>query len=154
VWSDTHQQQIRIVLQKHASLFRQELSRFNDSIFIPIPFKKDVDISDLKQTLYNMSLKDKKAIDEILDPLTQIGVVEKVPLGRPSLASALAFLVWRNNKPRLVVDLRRVNTKLYKDTYPLPRQDDIFDAMGGATVFSVLDMVKGFFQQPIEPTDR
>jgi hypothetical protein len=40
-----------------------------------------------------MSLKDKKVIDEILDPLTKIGVIEKVPLGKPSPASVLVFLV-------------------------------------------------------------
>jgi hypothetical protein len=92
-------------LQSHASLFRKELRRFNDGILMPIPFKEGVDISDLKQAPYPMSPRDKKVIDEMLDPLTKIGVVEKVPLGKPCLASAPVFLVWRNDKPRLVVDL-------------------------------------------------
>jgi hypothetical protein len=101
-----------------------------------------------------LSLKDRQAVDQILDPLKAMGVVENVPLGVPSPASSPAFVVWRDSKPRVVVDLRRVNSKLHMDAYPLPRQDDIFNAMGGATVFTILDIVKSFFQQKIAPEDR
>jgi hypothetical protein len=60
---------------------------------MPILFKEGVDISDLKQAPYTILLKDKKAMDDMLEPLTKIRVVEKVPLGKPCPASALAFLV-------------------------------------------------------------
>jgi hypothetical protein len=40
------------------------------------------------------------------------------------------------------------------DAYPLPKQDDILGAMGGAQVFSILDMAKSFYQQKIVPEDR
>jgi hypothetical protein len=31
---------------------------FNDNVNIPIPFKDDVNLSKLKQSLYNLSLRD------------------------------------------------------------------------------------------------
>lgn len=79
---------------------------------MPIPFKEGVEIKDLKQAPYNLSRRDQQAMDDILDPLKEAGVVEDVPLGKPSLVSSPAFVVWHNDKARVVVDLRRVNTKL------------------------------------------
>ena len=49
-------------------------------------------------------------MDSILDPLVDQGRIEKVPLGTPSPASSSAFVVWKAGKPRVVVDLRKVNT--------------------------------------------
>jgi hypothetical protein len=56
-------------------------------IEIPIPFAENADLKDLKQPLYNVSLRDKKAINEVIDPFTKTGVIEHVPLGKPYLAS-------------------------------------------------------------------
>ena len=152
--NEEQRQKIVNVIKENSSLFRPGLGQFNDGVEMPIPFKDDVDIKDLKQPPYNMSPRDRKAFDKIVDPLKNIGVVENVPLGKPSPASSPAFLVWRDGKERVVVDMRRVNTKMNCDAYPLPKQDDILTAMGGATVFSVLDMTKSFFQQRIRPEDR
>jgi hypothetical protein len=58
-----------------------------------IPFKDSVAIDDLKQTLYALSLKDRRAMDKILDPLKEAGVIKDVPLGKPSPAVSLAFVV-------------------------------------------------------------
>jgi hypothetical protein len=112
---------------------------------MPKPFKPDAQIKDLKQTPYNLSRKDQEAIDDILDPLKKIGVVEDVPLGKPSPISSPAFVVWRDGKACVVVDLRRVNTKLQMDAYPLPWQDDILQEIYGCQIFSSLDMTKSFF---------
>jgi hypothetical protein len=58
----------------------------------------------------------------------------------PSPAASPAFVVWRQGKPRAVVDLRRVNAKVRLDAYPLPKQD----AMLGASSTSISqDLWKG-----------
>ena len=93
---------------------------FNDSVNMPILFKNEKNLSGLKQLAYNLTKRDQKAMDGILNPLVAQGQVEKVPLGQPSAASSPAFIVWKNRKPRVMVDLRKVNTKLYPDAYPLP----------------------------------
>jgi len=48
---------------------------------------------DLKQALYNLSKKDKDAIDKILNLIYANRFMEKVPLGQPYLATSLAFVV-------------------------------------------------------------
>ncbi|PFH62963.1 hypothetical protein XA68_10714 [Ophiocordyceps unilateralis] len=121
---------------------------------MPIDFKPGTDVNDLLQRPYNLSPRDKTAMDSIIEPLRAQGIVEDVPLGEPCPAAAPAFIVWRQGKPRMVVDLRRTNTKLLHDAYPLPRQDEILKSLQGSEVFSVLDLTKGFFQQPIRRQDR
>jgi len=153
-WGADFKQKVLKVLQRHSILFRKELGRFKDNIKMPIPFRNDANLSRLKQAPYNLSARDKEAVNNVLDPLVKQGRVKKVPLGQPSAAASPAFVVWKNGKARVVVDLRRVNMALYPDAYPLPKQDTILSAMGGATIFSSLDMTKGFFQQDICEDDQ
>ena len=93
-------------------------------------------------------------MDKILDLLSDQGWVEKVPLTRPSPVSSPAFIIWNKLKPHMVLDLWRVNKKLIPNAYPLPQQNDILGTMEGATVFSLFDVIKGFFQQRIWSKDR
>ena len=104
-WGAEFKDEIHELLRRRARLFRMELGMFNDSIDMPIPFKDEKDLSGLKQSAYNLTKRDQEAINEILDPLVTQGQVEKVPLGQLSATSSLAFIVWKNGKPRVVVDL-------------------------------------------------
>ena len=121
---------------------------------MPIPFKADADLSKLKQAPFSLSERDKRAMNEVIDPLIEQGRIKKVPLGQPSAAVSPAFVIWKNDKPRDVVDLRKVNAVLYPDAYPLPKQDTILGALGGGIIFSTMDITKGFFQQPIAEEDQ
>jgi hypothetical protein len=153
-WGPRYFSQVHDILARHHTLFRDELGMFNDGVDMPIRFRDETDLKGLKQAPYRLSRRDLTAMDSILDPLTQAGRIEKVPLGGRSAAASPAFIVWNKGKPRVVVDLRRINLKLFPDAYPLPRQDDVLQAMGGGVIFSSLDITKGFFQQPIRPQDR
>lgn len=55
---------------------------------------------------------------------------------------------------RMCVDYRVLNKKLIADKYPLPRIDDIFDGLGRAKYFSILDLYSGFHQIPFEKDSR
>ena len=66
-------------------------------------------------------------------------------------------LVLPKKKPgeyRLVVDHRGLNEVLRKDSYPLPRIDDLLDLLKAAKVFSVLDLRSGFHQIKVRKEDR
>ena len=120
-WGPDISQSILRVVYKYGQLFNPKIGRFNDGVTIPILFKSDADISDLAQRPYNLLRRDKKAMDSVLNPLKEAGIVEDVLLGEGSPVSSPSFVVWRADKPRVVMDLRRVNSKLVGNTYPLPR---------------------------------
>ena len=54
---------------------------------------------------------------------------------------------------RFCVDYRKVNSITRKDAYPLPRVDDILDALAGSKVFSTLDLISGYWQVEVAPQD-
>ena len=87
----------------------------------------------------------------IVNELLEQGVV------RPSKSqyASPAFLIPKNGGEfRLVVDYRRVNTKIIFDSYPLPTIDQAFEQFSGAVVFSVLDLNSAYFQIPLDPSSR
>jgi len=63
-----------------------------------ILFKNNINIKNLKQSLYNIFLKDYKTFDKIVNSLKNIRVIKNIPLKKPFLAFFLIFLIWYNRK--------------------------------------------------------
>ena len=53
----------------------------------------------------------------------------------------------------LCVDYRQLKKMTVKKKYPLPRIDDLFDQLKGASVFSKIDLRSGYHQLRIKDTD-
>ena len=153
-WESEFKKQIFQILIKHADLFRPELKKFNDDIKMPISFKNENNVKNLKQISYFMSLRDKKAMNEILDSFTQEGRIQKIFLKIVSSASFSVFVIWKNNKLRIVIDLKRINTRLYFDAYSFFKQNVIFSSLNESEIFFFINFTKGFFQQKIELKNR
>lgn len=69
-------------------------------------------------------------------------------------ASPVVVVMKKNGKQRLCVDYRRLNAVTKKDSYPLPRIDDIFDSLTDAKWFSSLDLASGYWQVGMATADR
>ena len=54
---------------------------------------------------------------------------------------------------RLCIDYRELNKVTMKNRYPLPRVDDLFDQLKGATVFSKIDLRSGYHQLRFKSSD-
>ncbi|KAL4028142.1 hypothetical protein IC575_011335 [Cucumis melo] len=54
---------------------------------------------------------------------------------------------------RLCIDYRELNKVTVKNRYPLPKIDDLFDQLQGATVFSKIDLRSGYHQLRIKDGD-
>ena len=54
---------------------------------------------------------------------------------------------------RMCIDYRQLNKVTVKNRYPLPRIDDLFDQLQGASVFSKIDLSSGYHQLRIRAAD-
>ena len=68
-------------------------------------------------------------------------------------ASPIVVVRKKDGSLRMCVDYRSLNSKTKKDAYPLPRVADYLDALGGATLFSSLDLTSGYYQVAMSPED-
>ncbi|CDO77172.1 hypothetical protein BN946_scf184675.g4 [Trametes cinnabarina] len=91
-----------------------------------------------------------EVMDAQMDKWIELDVIEPSvsPWGAP------AFIVYRNGKPHMVVDYRKLNELTIPDEFPLPRQEDIMHALSGAQWLSTMDTLAGFTQTVIDEADR
>ena len=93
----------------------------------------------------------RKLLGDLVREMLKDGVIEPStsPWSFPVVIAPKA-----NGEPRFCIDFRRLNDMTKKDSYPLPRVDDILDRLGEAQFYSVLDLRSGFWQLPLAKEDR
>lgn len=75
---------------------------------------------------------------------------------RPSISlggAPIIFVKKKDGSLHLCIDYRDLNRSTIKNRYPIPRIDDLFDQMKGATVFSKIDLRSGYHQLRIKEED-
>lgn len=100
---------------------------------------------------YRRSLRDHAAIAEQADILLKDNRIE--PSTSP-WCSPVVLVKKKDGTTRFCVDYRKLNAITVKDSFPLPRLDDIFDQISGSNYFTKLDFKNGYFQVPLAPHDR
>jgi hypothetical protein len=92
---------------------------------------------------YRMDVKDLIELKKQIEELLEKGFI----CPSSSLWGALVQFVNKiDGSRRMCVDYRSLNEVTIKNKYPLPRIEDFFDQMRGATVFSKIDLRSGYHQ--------
>ena len=100
-------------------------------------------------TPYRMALVELKELKLQLQELLEKGFIHSSvsPWGAPVLVKN------KYGTLRLCVDYRQLNKMTVKNKYLLPRIDDLFDQLKGASVFSKIELRSGYHQLRIKDAD-
>ena len=136
--------QIKEILEEFKDVFPNELpnglppARSQDFKIELVP-----DAAPIKKGLYRLSTKETEELRSQLHDLLEKGFIQpsSSPWGSPIL-----FVNKKDGGFRLCVDYRALNKVTVKNSYPLPRIDDIFDQLTGAKFFSKIDLRSGYHQ--------
>ncbi|KAL5853171.1 hypothetical protein ACOSQ3_008289 [Xanthoceras sorbifolium] len=99
---------------------------------------------------YRMTPAELKELKLQLQELLDKGFIRPSvsPWGAPVL-----FVKKKDGSMRLCIDYRQLNKLTIKNKYPLPRIDDLFDQLRGASVFSKIDLRSGYHQLRVKDSD-
>ena len=86
-----------------------------------------------------------------LNDLLRKGVIQE---SNSAYAAPIVLVRKRSGELRICNDYRKLNQKVAKDAFPLPRIEESLEAMGRAKVFSTLDLASAYNQVEVDPQDR
>ena len=112
---------------------RTNLVKHHIKLTDPVPFKEAY--RRIPPQMYDV----KAHIQEMLD----LGAIR--PSNSP-WASAIVLVRKNDGRLRFCIDLRKLNNRTVKDAYSLPKIESILDSLGGAQIFSTLDLKAGYWQ--------
>ena len=75
------------------------------------------------------------------------------PSGSPWCAP-IVVVTKKNGTKRLCVDFRKLNNITVRDSYPLPRIEDVLNVLAGCRYFLAFDKKSGYHQVEVAPADR
>jgi hypothetical protein len=92
---------------------------------------------------YRMPINELEELKKQIAKLETKGFIRlsSSPWGAPVL-----FVKKKDGSLRICVDYRALNEVTIKNKYPLPTNDDLFDQLKGASVFSKIDLRSGYHQ--------
>jgi hypothetical protein len=102
----------------------------------------------ISKRAYRVSRLEVVELKKQIDELSEKGYIR--PSTSPWAAHVL-FVEKKDGTRRLCVDYRALNEVTIKNMYPLPRIEDLFDQLRGASMFSNIDLRSGYHQLRIQP---
>jgi hypothetical protein len=104
----------------------------------------------ISKRAYRVSGPELVELRKQIDELSEKGYI--IPSTSP-WAAPMLFVEKKDGTKRMCIDYRSLNEVTIKNKYPLPRIEDLFDQLRGASVFSNIDLRSGYHQLRIRPSD-
>ena len=93
----------------------------------------------------------REEVDRQVNDMLSQGVIQ--PSTSP-WSSPIVLVKKKDGSYRFCIDYRKLNLITKNDANPLPRVDDLLDALNGYSMFSTLDLRSGYWQVSMQPEDR
>ncbi|KAL0537688.1 hypothetical protein IC582_026673 [Cucumis melo] len=138
------------VVRDYPDVFPEELPGLPPHREVEFAIELEPGTVPISRAPYRMAPAELKELKVQLQELLDKGFIRPSvsPWGVPVL-----FVKKKDGSMRLCIDYRELNKVTVKNRYPLPRIDDLFDQLQGATVFSKIDLRSGYHQLRIKDGD-
>jgi transposase InsO family protein len=147
--SDEELQQVKELLRKHVAVFKMEGEPLKcaDTLQHRIQLTDDVPV---EQAYRRIPPHLYKEVEAHLRDLMNQGVIRE---SQSSYASPIVVLRKKSGELRVCIDYRKINQKIRRDLFPLPRIDESLEALSGSKIFSTLDLCSAYSQVAVHPDD-
>ncbi|KAG1418570.1 hypothetical protein G6F58_005022 [Rhizopus delemar] len=149
--SDDIKLELNKLLQEYKHIFDWDNNTMGHTDLIQHRIILEKDTMPIRHRPYRLSPIEAEYLQKELDKYCKLGIIS--PSNSP-WAAPVILVKKKNGEYRMVIDYRKLNTVTKKDSYPLPRIDDLLDTLGKAKIFSALDMRAGFHQVPVEESSK
>ena len=84
--------------------------------------------------------------DEVKAHLKEVLDLGAIRHSNSPWASAIVLVRKKDGKLKFCINLRKLNQRTLKDSYSLPRIEQVLDQLLGSEIFSTLDLKAGYWQ--------
>ncbi|XP_073066032.1 uncharacterized protein [Primulina eburnea] len=138
------------VVQEFLDVFPEELPGTIPDREVEFEINLVPNATPISKAPYRMAPAELKELKEQLQELLD---KKQIRLSTSPWGAPVLFVKKKDGSMRLCIDYRELNKITIKNKYPLPRIDDLFDQLKGATVFSKLDLRSGYHQLKVKTND-
>lgn len=147
-----HNKVVRM-LQKYLPIFTTKTQDLTPANLPPVGLELIPGAKPVNSPPYKQSAQERQELNKILDELTESGILEQVPDYCP-FASPVFLTKNKDNSPRLVGDMRKVNNLLKPCVHPTPSINLVLNSLNQANSFSKLDLKNAYHLLTIREEDR
>ncbi|KAJ0814205.1 putative nucleotidyltransferase, Ribonuclease H [Helianthus annuus] len=138
------------VVRDYQELFPEELPGLPPARQVEFRIDLVPGANPIARAPYRLAPSEMQELSKQLQELSDKGFIRPSfsPWGAPVL-----FVKKKDGSFRMCIDYRELNKLTIKNRYPLPRIDDLFDQLQGASYFSKIDLRSGYHQLRVHEED-
>ncbi|KAF5796484.1 putative nucleotidyltransferase, Ribonuclease H [Helianthus annuus] len=138
------------IVRDYPELFPEELPGLPPARHVEFRIDLVPGANPIARAPYRLAPSEMQELSKQLQELSDKGFIcpSFSPWGAPVL-----FVKKKDGSFRMCIDYRELNKLTIKNRYPLPRIDDLFDQLQGATCFSKIDLCSGYHQLRVHEED-
>ena len=140
--SESEKKSIFDLLQKHEDIFSSGDTDKGHCTFV----KHMINLTDETPFKQRHRRIPPAMIDEVRSHIEQLAAGGIIRPSHSPWASNVVLVRKHDGKLRMCVDYRQLNKRTVKDSYALPRIEELLDTLAGSKYFTVLDMKSGYHQ--------
>ena len=149
-WSKGLKQHVNELLIEYQDIFalsdlelgRTNLVKHHIPVTNPVPFK---------QRHTRIPPSQFELLRKLLRNMEEVGTIRK---SNSLWASSIVLVEKKDGNLRFCIDLRKLNARMVKDAYALPRIEETLDYLAGSKWFSALDLKSGYWQVELDEESK